>query len=115
MIKVSSQQLQEVLQQGAETIRHLSAENQTLKEKVASHDRQIRVEKIASDMEAKRLDPESTYAEKVAKLLQRSNLDAVEEAVGLAAQQVKLASLSDDPGNGDISNAAGRFIAGLLE
>jgi hypothetical protein len=112
MIKLSSAQVQAVATQAAQALRHLSAENEQLKEKVAFYQRQDRAEKIASVMMEKNLDPELTYQEKVAKLMANGNLDVVEEAVGLAAQQVKLAALSDIPGSA--TDAASAFEAGIL-
>lgn len=112
MIKFLSEQVQVVAMQAAQALRHLSAENTQLKEKVAFYERQNRAEKIAFDMEAKNLEPELTYQEKVAKLMTSDNLDVVERAVGLAAQQVKLASLSDSPGNS--TDAVTAFEQGIL-
>jgi hypothetical protein len=112
MIKLSSEQVQAVAGQAAQALRHLSAENTQLKEKVAFYQRQDRAERIASVMETKNLDSDLTYQEKVAKLMTGGDLDVVEQAVGLAAQQVKLAALSDVPGNA--TDAASAFEQGIL-
>lgn len=105
----------QVLEQVPTVLRALSEENQELKEKVAFYQKRERVEKLASDMEHKNLDPESTYEQKVEKLMQTPDEDVgvVEKAVDLSAQQVKLASLSDNPGNP--SDATSAFEAAILQ
>lgn len=104
----------QVLEQVPTVLRALSEENQVLKEKVAFYQKRERVEKLASDMENKNLDPESTYDQKVEKLMltPEDEVDVVERAVDLSAQQVKLASLSDHPGNP--SDAGSQFEAAIL-
>ena len=73
-----------------------------------------RIEKLASDMEAKNLDPETTYNQKVETLMQTpdDDVEVYEKAVDLSAQQVKLAALSDHPGNP--SDAGSQFEAAIL-
>lgn len=111
--KLSSTKVAEVLNQVGPALRALSDENQTLKEKVAFYEKRDRAEKIASQMEAKNLDPETSYDEKVEALMgPDSDLDVVEKAIDLSAPQIKLASLTDDPGNP--SDAASAFIAGIM-
>ena len=96
MNKYSGAQVGSVMKLAAENLRALSEENQSLKEKVAHFEKKDRAEKIASAMETKHLEPESSFEEKVASLLKRDDLSVVEEAVGLIAKQEKLASVSED-------------------
>lgn len=98
----------------------LRAQNAELTEKIASFEKKARAEKIATAMESKGINPDSSFAEKVSELMQRDNLDVVEEAVGLAAPQMKLASVAEDSGvevetTGDMAAdaAANRFAASL--
>lgn len=112
MQKLSSDKVAAVLAQVPETLRALAAERDSLKEKVAHYERQERARGIASQMMRKNLDPDTSEYEKVAHLMRPDvNLDVVEQAVVMSAQQVKVASLSDAPGNS--SNPEGAFWAGL--
>ena len=95
MDKISNVQLGQMMKVAASSIRTLSEENQQLKEKVAQFEHQVHVEKVASLMEEKGLQPELSFDEKVAALSQKDNLDVIEEAVGLSAPQLKLASVHD--------------------
>lgn len=107
MNKISSEQAGQILAQVAPTLRaqqgaieSLTAENGELTEKVAYYIRKERAEKIASQLEAKGLDPDTSFNQKVEGLMSTDkNLDVIEEAVGMSAPQIKLASLSDNPGN----------------
>jgi hypothetical protein len=47
-------------------------------------------------METKGLEPELSFADKVDGLLKRDDLSVVEEAVGMSAPQMKLASVHED-------------------
>ena len=96
MNKYSGAQVGSVMKLAAENLRALSEENQELKVKVAGFEKKARAEKIASAMESKSLEPESSFEEKVSSLMQRADLSVVEEAVGLLAKQEKLASVSED-------------------
>lgn len=113
MQKLSSTKVAEVIRQVGPTLRALSEENQTLKEKLAHYEKRDRVEKIASAMEAKNLDPDTSYNEKVERLMaDNTDLGVVEKAIEISAPQIKLAALSDDPGNP--SDAASVFAAGIV-
>lgn len=112
MKKLSSEEVAATLSQVGPTLRALSEENRALKEKVAHFEKRDRVEKIASVMEEKQLDTSSTYEEKIAALMQREDLDVVENAIQMSAPQIKLAEVSDAPGNP--SDAQSAFEAGLL-
>lgn len=112
MQKLSSTKVAEVLRQVGPTLRGLSEENQALKEKLAHYEKRDRVEKIASAMEAKNLNPEASFDEKVEQLMAADDLGVVEKAVELSAPQIKLAALSDDPGNP--SDAESMFVAGIV-
>lgn len=114
MNKLSSTKVAEVLAQVPVALRALSQENQELKEKLAHYQKMDRVTKIASAMQAKNLNPDSSYDEKVAALMQGDeDLDVMEKAIDLSAPQIKLAALSDHPGNP--SSAEDAFLAGLME
>lgn len=118
MQKLSSTKVAEVLHQVGPAMRALSEENQALKEKVAHYERRDRVTKIASVMQQKNLDPESSYEDKIETLMKpESNLDVIEQAIDLSAPQIKLAALSDQAGNagGGADQAADTFISGILE
>ena len=112
MNKLSSAKVAEVLSQVGPTLRALSEENQSLKEKVAQYQLRDRVEKLASRMEEKHLDPETSYDQKVESLMNADDLGVVEKAVELSAPQIKLAALSDHHGNP--SDAADVFAAGIV-
>ena len=124
--KISNVQVAQLQKLASHTLRALSEENTTLREensglieKVASFEKRARAEKIANEMEAKGLNLGSTFEQKVAELLTNDRLDVVEEAVGLAAPQMKLASVHEDgvevESTGDQSSdrAAQVFAAGL--
>lgn len=118
MIKLSQAQTGQMMKLAAENLRSLSEENQDLKTKVAHYEKKERVERIAHAMEAKGLEPELDFDEKVAGLLRRDKLDVVEEAVGLAAPQMKLASVHEDyratvEGGEFTDDATDRFASNL--
>lgn len=95
MNKTSSAQAGQMMKLAAENLRALSEENQELRQKVAHFEKKERVEKIASKMEEKGLEPELSLQDKIAGLLKRDDLSVVEEAVSMSAPQMKLASVSD--------------------
>lgn len=117
MEKISNVQVGQMMKAAAASLRSLSERNQQLEEKVASYERKGRVEKIASQMEEKNLQPELTFEEKVAGLLKKENLDAVEEAIGMSAPQIKSASVHEDTGmtieGGESDSAANAFATAL--
>ena len=112
MTKLSSEAVGNVLSQVGPALRALSEENQALRVKVAHYEKRDRCEKIASKMEAKQLDPDSNYQEKVAALMEQDNLDVVEQAISMSAPQIKLAEVSDHTGNP--SDAKSAFEAGIM-
>ncbi len=120
MQKLSSEQAGQILGQVAPTLRAQQQKIQSQEamigeqaEKLAFYQRRERAEKIAAQLEAKGLDPESTFTQKVDGLMSPDkNLDVIEEAVGMSAPQIKLASLSDNPGNP--SDAKSAFEAAVL-
>ena len=121
MDKISTVEVGQTMKLASENLRALSEENMQLREKVAHYEKVERVEKIASAMEEKGLEPELSFQDKVAGLMRRDRLDVVEEAVGLAAPQMKLASIHD-PESADVGEAgsdnengyaAASFAAGL--
>lgn len=112
MNKLSSTKVAEVLSQVGPTLRAQQAEIQALQEKVAHFEKKERVEKIASQMEAKNLNPGTSYEEKVESLMGSDDLNVVEKAIEYSAPQIKLAALSDDPGNSHDAETA--FVQGIL-
>ena len=122
MDKISHVQLGEMLKTAGASITSLLEEKKGLQEqveelesKVAHFEHKEKAEKIAHQMEEKNLQPELSFSEKVAGLVERENLEVVEEAVKLSAPQVKLASISD---NGSLivdedDAAANTFAASL--
>lgn len=111
--KLSSDEVAATLSQVGPTLRALSVENTGLKEKVAAYERKERVEKIASAMQEKGLDHDTSHAEKVESLMDSDDLDVVERAIEMSAPQIKLATVSDHPGNP--SDAKSAFETGILE
>lgn len=112
MNKLSSIKVAEVLRQVGPVLRAQQAEIHSLKEKVAFYEKRARVENIADEMEAKNLDPDTTRAQKIEALMGNDELDVVEKAIDLSAPQIKLAALSDDPGNA--GNAEDEFAAAIM-
>jgi hypothetical protein len=98
--KISSKDAAALLKQAGAAIRTLHEKNQELKEKLATRNREDRVEKIAREMEEKGLSPELDLDEKVASLQKAQNLDVTEEAVKMAAPQGAHFDLSEEPGQG---------------
>lgn len=113
MNKLSSTKVAEVLSQVGPTLRAQQAELTALREKVAHYEKRDRVEKIANIMQAKNLDPDTSVDEKVEALMGEEDLDVVEKAINFSAPQIKLAALSDYPGNA--SDATTAFEAMILE
>ena len=113
MNKISSEDAAATLAQVGPTLRALSAENEALQEKVAHYQKRDRAEKIASRMEDKQLDPDTSHAQKVDALMEQGDMDVVEKAVDLSAPQIKLAAISDHAGNP--SDAKSAFEMGILD
>ncbi len=121
MNKISAPQVGQMMKLAAGSLRALSEENRTMREKLAFYEKKGKAEKIASAMAEKNIEPELSYTEKVAGIMRRENLDVLEEAVGLAAPQMKIASVHDgntvtvEGGASDDGSIAGdRFAASLL-
>lgn len=120
MNKISHAEAGQMLKVAADSLRVLSDENQELKAKLAQYAKKEHAEKVAHLMEEKGIEPELSYQEKVAGLLKRDNLEVLEEAVGFAAPQMKIASVHDDMrvpteggGEDDGSQAAQSFASNL--
>lgn len=124
--KISSAQVAQLSKLAADNLRalsgenvHLRNENAELKTKVAAFEKRARVEKLATAMEEKGLNPDTSFEQKVAELMNRDNLDAVEEAVGMAAPQTKIAYVHEDgievESSGDqyVDRATQQFAAAL--
>lgn len=125
MEKISNVQIGQMMKAAAASIRSLSEEKQSLisekeelSQKVAHFEKKERCEKLASMMESKNLQPEMSYAEKVASLMNRDNLDVIEEAIGMQATQSKTASVHDSVSvlDGESATSADvQFMASLAE
>jgi len=120
MNKFSQAEAGQAMKLAANSLRALSEENQDLKTKLSHYEKKEHAEKVARLMEEKGIEPELSFQDKVAGLLRRERLDVVEEAVGLAAPQMKLASVHDDArvnvegsSDGDSGFAAQQFAANL--
>lgn len=113
MEKLSTEKVAGILRQVGPVLRAQSEEIADLKEKLAGKNLRERAEKIASQMDAKNLEPDLSHAEKVDRLLQNDDLDVVEKAIDMSAQQVKLASVSDEPGSDTDARTA--FETALFE
>ena len=99
--KISSQDASALLKQAGSSIRQLVEENQTLKEKLATQERDRRVVKVAQEMQEKGLNNELTLAEKVAHLRKVPDLNVTEQAVKIASAQGHVLGDvdSDEPGS----------------
>lgn len=115
MEKIAHTKVAEVLAQVGPTMRAQQERIEALTEKLAHYEKRDRVTKLASEMQAKNLNPESSFEEKFDNLMVTDDgkLDVIEQAILMSAPQVKLAALSDHPGNGG-SDAESAFIAGVL-
>lgn len=127
MNKFSQAQAGQMMKLAAEHLRALSEENQMLAaqrdeavSKLAHYEKKEYAEKIAHLMEEKGLEPELHFQEKVAGLMRREDLSVVEEAVGMSAPQMKLASVHEDRrvtvegGMGDENDQASLMFASNL-
>lgn len=117
MEKFSSAQIQSLTKTAAASLRELHSQNQSLLEKVAHYEKKELAEKIASKMEAKGIDPEFTFQEKVSNLIQKDNLDIISEAVNMSASQTKMASIHED-GRMSLEGegmAERNFLTGLVD
>lgn len=111
MNKLSSTDVKNILAEVPPLLRELNEKNAALQEKLAFYKKKERVEKIANEMQVKNLHPELSYEEKVNKLMQKDNLNVVEEAIGMQAPQVGFGLLDKEAGNTD--NALLSFYEGL--
>jgi hypothetical protein len=111
MSNISSRDAQSLLKQAATAIRTLKGERDDLRTKVAHHEREDRVVKIAREMEDKDLNADMTFEEKVASVRKAKSLDATEEAIKMAAPQGNLlADVGDDEAAGGGTDAFTHFI-----
>lgn len=112
--KIAGETVSNILGQVGPALRAQSEKIAQLEGQVTFYQKRERVEKLASEMERKNLDPETSFNDKVEKLMQAPDdqVEVVEKAVDLSAQQVKLAALTDFPGNP--SDAVTAFEAGVL-
>lgn len=118
-LKISSEQISAVAARGAVTMRALSEKNAALETKVtdleakvAGMEREQEVRVIAVDMEAKGLNTELTFDEKVASISKHPNLEVVRESVKMASGEIRIASPSDKPGTGAGTDALTALLSG---
>ncbi len=114
MDKISSIKVAEVLSQVGPTIRAQQEQIKYLTTKVAHYEKQARVRKLASEMQEKNLNHGTSFEDTVDSLMIEDDgkLNVIEQAVEMSASQVKLAALSDYPGNP--TDAHGTFEALIL-
>ena len=114
MNKIAHTKVAEVLSQVGPTLRALREENNALTEKLAHYEKAARVQKLASEMQAKNLNPETTLEQKVEGLMGEDDarLDVIEQAINMSAPQVKLAALSDHPANS--TDAEDAFVNAIM-
>lgn len=127
MEKLSAHLVEQTLRDSAEQLRdsaleiaHLREENEKLASEIRRRDLDARILKVASAMETKGLNEEYTLEQKLEWLHRPENitqLDAIEQGVDFAAQQVKLAHVeADSHGVEGVSGAAeASFIAGIMD
>ena len=120
MEKISAAEVSQLTKLAAENLRSLSVENQDLKTKLATFQKKDHAEKIATKMEEKGLETGLSFSEKVASLMRRDDLQVIEEAVGMTAPQMKLASVHNGDQvqvegglNDDSGRAEASFFANL--
>jgi hypothetical protein len=75
-------------------------------------EREQEVRVIAVDMEAKGLNTELTFDEKVASISKHPNLEVVRESVKMASGEIRIASPSDKPGTGAGTDALTALLSG---
>lgn len=91
-----ARQLREV----ADTCKKLASENNILREKVANYEKQEAAREIATAMEQKNLNGHQTFEEKVASIMQASDLDRIRAAVDMAGPgSVSLAEVESTSGS----------------
>jgi len=84
-----------------EKIASLTTDLTQANEKIASMEREKKIELLATEMEEKGLSANLSFEEKVAHLKKYPDLDRVEEAVKLAASGIPIAKMTEDrPGEG---------------
>lgn len=94
----------------------LEIENNTLREKIASMERDREIETIASHMEDKGLSPELSLEEKIAHLRMYEDLEQVKKAVEWAASgQIPLAKVADAPGRGTLDSLTQFCLTGEVD
>lgn len=114
MQKIAHTKVAEVLAQVGPTMRAQQERINSLTEKVAHYEKRDRAQKLASEMQAKNLNADTSFEEKVDGLMAEDDgkLDVIEQAINMSAPQVKLAALSDHPANS--TDAADAFVAVIM-
>lgn len=114
MNKIAHTKVAEVLAQVGPTLRAQQEQIHALTTKLAHYEKAAKVQKLANEMQAKNLDPESSFEDKVDGLMAKddSQLDVIEQAINMSAPQVKLAALSDHPSDG--GDAESRYHALIM-
>lgn len=103
---VGIKEAQELLKTAGVALRSVHAENELLRQKLASYEREHQIHAIAQEMERKSIQPDLTYEEKVAHLRSVPNLDVTSEAVKLSARQNGyFGNVSDEGGSAALDSA----------
>lgn len=107
-VKIGSAQAAIVSARGAQMLRSLSEkvasladENAQLRSLLMQRQHEDSVREIAHEMEAKGLNAEMSFEEKVAHVSQYDDLSLIRQAVGMAAGTgIRFAKVADAPGRG---------------
>ena len=118
MDKKAAAKYAEVMKDAHRTIRSLTAERDSLKEKVASMERRIECEKLASAMHEKGIDTDVDFqalTTRLEKEAQQGKLAEIRRAVDLVGPTMlaKTASLVDYPAQGGSSDLENYLLGHL--
>ena len=120
MSQIKLSDIREVLLSGAQGLRDLVAEISEQREAHYAAEKEKRASRILDDAEHRGLDL-SQYTgtaeereEKVAALIERTDIDVLERAIGVAAKDLGFAHVGDD-GPGNASSGEQAFWEGLSE
>jgi len=85
----------------ADKLASLEQENSSLREKIASMERESEISDIAQNMEENGLNADMTFEEKVAHIRRHEDLSRVKAAISMASTgNIKIADVADYPGSG---------------
>lgn len=115
MLKISSTDVRNILSMVPGLLRDQQEKIASLESQVAHYERKERAEKIAQAMEAKNLNSELSYEEKVQNLMNADDryLEVTEEAVNMQPKQIAFGTLDKQAGNA--VDAFTAFVEGLSD